>query len=101
MTDRPRATIPWFLVAATVLIIILFSYVFFQYVNTKRRVTGLETELRSVYEREHELQTRFAQQEQRYTLREKQMTAVMAERDALARKLEALEGQVSPPRGRR
>lgn len=80
---------------------ILFSYVFFQYVNTKRRVTGLETELRSVYEREHELQTRFAQQEQRYTLREKQMTAVMAERDALARKLEALEGQVSPPRGRR
>lgn len=101
MTDRPRATIPWFLVAATVLIMILFSYVFFQYVNTKRRVTGLETELRSVYEREHELQTRFAQQEQRYTLREKQMTAVMAERDALARKLEALEGQVSPPRGRR
>lgn len=92
MADRPNARIPWFLVAASVVLLLLVLYVLFVgYVPSKQRVTGLEAELKDLYKREAELQTRIAQQDQRYALRERQISALTSERDTLIRRLEELE----------
>jgi septal ring factor EnvC (AmiA/AmiB activator) len=92
VADRPNARIPWFLVAASVVLLLLVLYVLFVgYVPSKQRVTGLEAELKDLYKREAELQTRIAQQDQRYALRERQISALTSERDTLIRRLEELE----------
>ena len=92
VADRPNARIPWFLVAASVVLLLLVLYVLFVgYVPSKQRVAGLEAELKDLYKREAELQTRIAQQDQRYTLRERQISALTSERDTLIRRLEELE----------
>lgn len=92
MADRPNARIPWFLVAASVVLLLLVLYVLFVgYVPSKQRVAGLEAELKDLYKREAELQTRIAQQDQRYALRERQISALTSERDALMRRLEEVE----------
>jgi septal ring factor EnvC (AmiA/AmiB activator) len=90
--DRPNARIPWFLVAASVVLLLLVLYVLFVgYMPSKQRVAGLEAELKDLYKREAELQTRIAQQDQRYALRERQISALTSERDTLIRRLEELE----------
>ena len=92
MADRPNARIPWFLVAASTVLLLLVLYVLFVgYVPSKQRVAGLEAELKDLYKREAELQTRIAQQDQRYALRERQISALTSERDTLIRRLEELE----------
>jgi septal ring factor EnvC (AmiA/AmiB activator) len=92
VADRPNARIPWFLVAASVVLLLLVLYVLFVgYVPSKQRVAGLEAELKDLYKREAELQTRIAQQDQRYALRERQISALTSERDTLIRRLEDLE----------
>jgi septal ring factor EnvC (AmiA/AmiB activator) len=92
VADRPNARIPWFLVAASMVLLLLVLYVLFVgYVPSKQRVTGLEAELKDLYKREAELQTRIAQQDQRYALRERQISALTSERDTLIRRLEELE----------
>jgi septal ring factor EnvC (AmiA/AmiB activator) len=100
VTDAPRARLPWLLVAASVLLAALLAYTLFgAYLPAKRRVASLEREVRDVYAREAELQTRLAQNEQRYGLREQQLIAVSAERDALAHRLEELERELAVARG--
>ena len=100
MTDAPRARLPWLLVAASALLTVLLAYTLFGgYLPAKRRVARLERELRDVYAREADLQTKVAQNEQRYGLREQQLLAVSAERDALAHRLEALERELAIARG--
>ena len=100
MTDAPRARLPWLLVAASALLAVLLAYTLFGgYLPAKRRVARLERELRDVYAREADLQTKVAQNEQRYGLREQQLLAVSAERDALAHRLEALERDLAIARG--
>jgi len=85
----PLAEEPLFLVAASVVLLLLVLYVLFVgYVPSKQRVAGLEAELKDLYKREAELQTRIAQQDQRYSLRERQFNS---ERDALMRRLEEVE----------
>ena len=102
MTDAPRARLPWLLVAASVLLAILLAYTLFgAYLPAKRRVASLERELKDVYAREAELQTKVAKSEQTYALREQQLIAVSAERDGLARRLEELERELAIARGRR
>jgi septal ring factor EnvC (AmiA/AmiB activator) len=102
VTDAPRARLPWLLVAASALLAILLAYTLFGgYLPAKRRVARLERELRDVYAREADLQTKVAQNEQRYGLREQQLQAVSAERDALAQRLEALERELATARGRK
>jgi septal ring factor EnvC (AmiA/AmiB activator) len=92
VADRPNARIPWFLVAASMVLLLLVLYVLFVgYVPSKQRVAGLEAELKDLYKREAELQTRIAQQDQRYALRERQISALTSERDTLIRRLEELE----------
>jgi septal ring factor EnvC (AmiA/AmiB activator) len=92
VADRPNARIPWFLVAASVVLLLLVLYVLFVgYMPSKQRVAGLEAELKDLYKREAELQTRIAQQDQRYALRERQISALTSERDTLIRRLEELE----------
>jgi septal ring factor EnvC (AmiA/AmiB activator) len=102
VADRPNAKIPWFLVAASVVLLLLVLYVLFVgYLPSKRRVAGLEAELRDLYKREGELQTRIAQQDQRHALRERQLAALTTERDTLIRRLEELEKLLAAARGQR
>jgi septal ring factor EnvC (AmiA/AmiB activator) len=102
VTDAPRARLPWALVAGSLLLVALLAYTLFGgYVPAKRRVASLERELRQLYAREAELQTRVAQNDQRHAVRDQQLLAVRAERDALARRLEELERQLEAVRGRR
>jgi len=97
--DRPTAKLPWLLVAASVLLVALNLYVLFVgYVPAKQRAAGLEAELKDLYKREAELQTKMAQQDQRYALRERQNAALAAERDSLMRRLEDLERQLRAAR---
>ena len=99
MADRPNATIPWFLVAASFVLLLLVLYVLFVgYLPSKQRVAGLEAELKNLYKREAELQTRIAQQDQRSALRERQLTT---ERDTLIRRLEELERLLAAARAQR
>lgn len=98
MTDRPNAKIPWFLVAASVVLLLLVLYVLFVgYLPSKHRVAGLEAELKDLYKREAELQTRI----QRYELRERQIGALTSERDTLLRRLEELEKLLAAARNQR
>ena len=102
MADRPNARIPWFLVAASIVLLLLVLYVLFVgYLPSKQRVAGLEAELKDLYKREAELQTRIAQQDQRYTLRERQISALTSERDTLIRRLEELEKLLAAARNPR
>jgi septal ring factor EnvC (AmiA/AmiB activator) len=102
VTDAPPARLPWLLVAASVLLAVLLAYTLFGgYLPAKRRVADLERELRQLYAREAELQTKVAQNEQRHAIREQQLIAIGAERDALARRLEDVERQLAAARGQR
>ena len=102
MTDAPRARLPWLLVAGSVLLALLLAYTLFgAYLPAKRRVASLERELKEVYAREAELQTKVARNEQAHGLREQQLIAVSAERDALARRMEELERELAIARGSR
>jgi septal ring factor EnvC (AmiA/AmiB activator) len=100
--DGPRATFPWFLVAASVILAGLLAYTLFAgYLPAKQRSARLERELKDLYAREAEIHTKLAQNEQRHALRERQLSAATAERDALARRLEELEREVAASRNRR
>jgi predicted nucleic acid-binding Zn-ribbon protein len=91
--------IPWFLVAASIVLLLLVVYVLFVgYLPSKQRVAGLEAELKDLYKREADLQTRLLQQDQR---RERQISALTSERDTLLRRLEELEKQLAAARGLR
>src|SRR5262249_21073632 len=98
MADRPRAAFPWLLVAASVLLLLVILYVLFVgYLPAKQRIAGLEAELKDLYRREAELQTKIAQQDQRYSVRERQISALTSERDTLIRRLEELEKLLGRP----
>jgi hypothetical protein len=98
VVDAPRGRFPWFLVVASVLLAILLGYtLFFGYLPAKQRIVRLERELKDLYAREAELQTKLAQGEQR----QRQLSAAAAERDAIARRLEDLERELAAARGRR
>ncbi len=102
MADRPNARIPWFLVVASIVLLLLVLYVLFVgYLPSKQRVAGLEAELKDLYKREAELQTRITQQDQRYALRERQISALTTERDTLIRRLEELEKLLAAARNQR
>ena len=105
MTDRGRATVPWMLIAASVLFAALLFYLLFSaYLPTKQRMTRLEAELKTLYATEAQLQSKMAQQEQQHALRERQLRALTAERDALARRIEELEKEIEaarPPAAKR
>jgi septal ring factor EnvC (AmiA/AmiB activator) len=102
VTDGPRARLPWLIVAASVLLGLLLAYTLFVgYLPAKRRVAGLERELRDLYKREVELQNKVVQNERRQSSRDQQLSAVSAERDALARRVDELERQLGITRQRR
>ena len=96
-----RSPVPWLLVAGSVLLALLLFYVFFAaYLPAKGRIAQLEAEIKDVYAREAALQTQLAQQEQRGVTRERQTQALTAERDALARRLETLQRELTTRRRR-
>jgi type II secretory pathway component PulM len=92
VADRPSTKIPWFLVAASIVLVLVVLYLLFiDYLPARQRVASLEAELQDLYKREAELQTKMAQQDQRHALRERQISALTSERDTLIRRLEELE----------
>jgi len=102
MADRPSDRFPWLLIAASVLLVLVILYVLFVgYLPAKQRIAGLEAELKDLYRREADLQAKMAQQDQRYSVRERQISALTSERDTLIRRLEELEkllGRTPAPR---
>jgi septal ring factor EnvC (AmiA/AmiB activator) len=102
VADWPNARIPWFLVAASFVLLLLVLYVLFVgYLPSRQRVAGLEAELKDLYKREAELQTKITQLDQRSALRERQISQLTGERDALIRRLEDLEKLLAAARGQR
>jgi septal ring factor EnvC (AmiA/AmiB activator) len=100
--DTPRAAIPWFLLVASVLLAGLLAYTLFVgYLPAKQRIARLERELSDLQAREAELQVRLAQSEQRQAVREQQLSSTAAERDAVTRRIEDLERQLSAARAKR
>ena len=98
VAEPARAKLPWLLVAGSAILLALVLYLIFgAYVPTKRRLALLEAELRQIYQREAELQTRLTQQEQQAALREKTLSA---ERDDLARRLRELQALSPGAKGR-
>jgi septal ring factor EnvC (AmiA/AmiB activator) len=96
VADRPRPQLPWLLVAASVLLLVIVLYLFFgAYLPAKQRLARLEAELKQLYTTEAQLRTQLAQQEKTYALREQQAMALNAERDQLARRIEELERELA------
>ena len=99
--DRPRVRVPWLVVIGSAMLALLLFYVLFAaYLPAKQRIARLEAEIKEVYAREAALQTQLAQQEQRGVARERQTQALTAERDALARRLETLQRELTARRKR-
>lgn len=93
-----RAKLPWTLVAASLLLFALLLYVLFaSYLPAKQRIAGLESELKEVYAREAALQNRLARQDQRGG-RDEQLNSLRAERDAMARRIQELERELTAAR---
>lgn len=103
VAERPRASLPWLLVAASVLLLVITLYLFFgAYLPVRQRVGRLEAELKDVYAREAVLQTRLAQQEKTQSMRQQQQTTTLtAERDRLVRRIDELERELAAFRARR
>ncbi len=100
MAERGR--FPWVLVAASVILAALLAYtLFWGLVPARQRVASLEHELKTLYAREAELQTRLAQIEQRGSGREQAIAVLTAERDSLRGRLADLERQLAISRGSR
>ena len=90
------------LVAASVLLLVITLDLFFgAYLPARQRVVRLEAELKDLYAREAVLQNRVAQQEKTSAAREQHVAALTAERDQLARRIDALERELGTSRGRR
>ena len=84
------------LVAASVALLVITLYLFFAaYLPAKQRLARLETELKQVYDREAQLQTRLTQQDKLTALRQQQITAVTTERDALVRRIEEMDREIA------
>lgn len=101
LMDRLRGRLPWLLVVGSVVLLLVALYVLFAaYLPAKQRIASLEAELKDLYAREAALQNQLAQQERRHALRDRQMTALVAEREALARRLEDLQRELAARRKR-
>jgi septal ring factor EnvC (AmiA/AmiB activator) len=101
MEPAPPARRPWLLIIAALVMALLLAYVLLgAYLPAKQRMTGLEAEIKQVYQKEVELQTQLAQSLQRIAFLEQRITALTAERDALARRTQELEQQLSRRRRR-
>ena len=88
MADATKRRLPWLLVFASLVLAALLGYTLFVgYLPAKQRITALERELKEVYTREADLDTRQAQ-------RERQLQAVIAEREALAQRIDQLEREL-------
>lgn len=95
VADASKPRLPWLLVVASLALAALLGYTLFVlYAPAKQRIAGLERELREVYAREAELDTRQAQ-------RERDLRAATAEREALTRRVEQLERELAAARNRR
>ena len=95
MADATKRRLPWLLVSASLLLAVLLGYTLFVgYLPAKQRIAGLERELKDVYAREADLDTRQAQ-------RERQLQALTAERDALVQRMVELERDLAAARNRR
>ena len=95
MADASKRRLPWLLVIASLVLAALLGYTLFVgYLPAKQRIAGLERELKDVYTREADLDTRQAQ-------RDRQLQALTAERDALAQRVVELERDLAAARNRR
>ena len=99
--DIPNLRTPWTLVAACALLLVLVLYLLLgAYLPTRRHAVRLESELHDLQARAAEIQVRISQQQQQHALREQQVIALTAERDALGKRVEELENEIAKRRKR-
>lgn len=92
MADATKRRLPWLLVFASLVLAALLGYTLFVgYLPAKQRIAGLERELKEMYTREADIDTRQAQRERQ----------LLAERDALAQRVAELERELAVLRNRR
>jgi hypothetical protein len=85
-----------------VLLVVIVVYLLFgAYLPSRQRVVHLEAELRDVYAREGELQTRLQREQQSGGVREQQLAAFAAERTVLGKRVEQLEQEIARLKGQR
>jgi septal ring factor EnvC (AmiA/AmiB activator) len=102
VVERGRVILPWTLVAASVLLVVIVLYLLFGgYLPARQRIVQLEAELREVYAREAQLQTRLQREDHGRTVREQQLAAFAVERAALGKRLEELEAELAVLKGGR
>jgi septal ring factor EnvC (AmiA/AmiB activator) len=100
----PKLSWPLITVSGGLLLVVLALLA--AYLPATQHIARLETELRQLYLREAQLQTKLAQQERRQTVSDQQIAALAAERTALTRRLHELEQELTgtkalpPPRRR-
>jgi septal ring factor EnvC (AmiA/AmiB activator) len=102
VADPPRGPLPWLLVAASALLLVIVLFLFFgAYLPGRQQLARLEAELQAVYAREAQLQSQLEQHKKAQALREQQGTSLTAERDALTRRIEELEKELAAARAPR
>jgi Tfp pilus assembly protein PilN len=95
VADATKLRLPWLLVIASLVLAALLGYTLFVgYVPAKQRIVRLERELKDVYAREADVDTRHAQ-------RDRQLQELAAERDRLAQRVVELERDLAAARNRR
>ena len=95
MGDATKLRLPWLLVIGSLALAALLGYtLFLGYLPAKQRIVGLERELKEVYAREADVDTRHAQ-------RDRQLQELTAERDRLAQRVAELERDLAAARNRR
>ena len=93
--DATKLRLPWLLVIASLVLAALLGYTLFVgYLPAKKRIVGLERELKDVYAREADVDTRHAH-------RDRQLQELTAERDRLAQRVAELERDLAAARTRR
>ena len=101
MFQRFPPRLPWLLLLVSGGLFLLVLALLAAYFPATQHIARLESELRQVYAREAQLQTKLAQQERRQTVSDQQIAALAAERTALTRRLHELEqelaGATAPP----
>jgi Tfp pilus assembly protein PilN len=92
VADATKRRLPWLLVFASLVLAALLGYTLFVgYLPAKQRIAGLERELKEMYTREADVDTRQAQRERQ----------LLAERDALVQRVAELERELAVLRNRR
>lgn len=94
--EWPRPRRPWFLIAASLMLVVLVVAVWAKWSESRTEASQLRTEVKQVYVEAEALRTQANQFSQRVTLLEQQVRSLNVERADLIRRIEAAGGEKPP-----